>query len=78
MNKIKWKNVSYGFLEIETNKNNVCISYCGNMGAEINSVNKCLEALNLPVVEKIREMYKHKETGSPDYSWSIEFPNYPK
>ena len=69
------KRIGLGFTEAELLRNKLRITHAGNMGNSIkDSVNPNLKRLGLPPIEKLKKMYPViKETGSPDYMYSIEF-----
>lgn len=65
---------SCGFTEVRRVGSDVTISHGGNMGNGIDSVNRNLTGLNLPPIEKLRELFPgYKEEGSPDYMYTFRF-----
>ena len=63
-----------GFTEVRRVGSDVTISHGGNMGNGIDSVNRNLFLLNLPCIEKLRELFPgYKEEGSPDYMYTVRF-----
>ena len=56
---------SRGFLDVFESKTKMYFTYCGNMGANLNSVKDCVEAIYGPIFDKV---YSNSvKSGWPDY-----------
>lgn len=71
----KYQEFNHGFLTVRDWPNKFEIFYGGNMGATIqNRVNPALKELGFQTIEVLKKrLPRFKESGSPDYSYSIIF-----
>lgn len=78
----KFRSKSYfscGLLEIDSTADKfddgvgVLISYDGNMGNTIETVNERLADIGLPSIAELKAMFPQgREHGSPDYAYTLE------
>ena len=68
---------TYGILSIYCTRRNFRITYHGNMGASINTVDESLSAFFDNEIVTVSNIKKHtiveSEKGSPDYSYTLIF-----
>ena len=63
---------SYGLTKVTETPKEISIFTNGNMTTTLASVNKDLAQLGYDSIDKLKKQYpKHKETGSPSYSYSL-------